>query len=79
MAVRMIVIMMMAMLRGKRWTVVSICGKGRGKPGEAGKQCSPPIFEHAHSTAGHDHHDHLDDDIDCEGKEDGSQLTIPVL
>ena len=34
-------------MRLKSWTAAaSVCGKGRGKPGEAGKQCSP-IFEHA--------------------------------
>ena len=63
---------------GERETLdSSICvgkeGENPGKPVNSARR--PYLNMH---TAGHDHHDHLDDDIDCEGKEDGSRLTIPV-
>merc|ERR1711997_1046545 len=63
---------------GERETLdSSICvgkeGETPGKPVNSARR--PYLNMH---TAGHDHDDHLDDDIDCGGKEDGSRLTIPV-
>ena len=55
--VMMRIVMMMMMLGGKRWTVVSICGKGRGKPGKPVNSGSTFPYLNMHASFDRDDRD----------------------